>query len=352
MITIQSKLIERMKNTEDISLVEIFGDDFMDDSNKKGMDIKDKLSEIELDIKDVKNLGFSYTSTKEVPSRGDTVLTFEKGEDKKGKEIETCVLFVDIRNSVQLNEEHSPNTMGKIYTAFTKSMLKIAKYHSGEVRNIIGDRVMIVFPTENCTENAVECAISINHISKIMNKVFSDVDFRCGIGIDYGKMRVIKVGIIRQGDNNVENKNLVWIGKPANIASRLTDIANKEIDFVRVKYEMITHNYLDPIIKAVPFFSYNGKSYVHSENEKKEYEDFLSCDSFFKPPFSDKYNFFGAKILSLKIEKQAIPPILITENVYDRLSPSIRDYFNEQKNIDVKNNLKKVYGANLKWKQK
>ena len=228
MITIQSRLIERMKNTEDISLEEIFGDDFMDDSNKKSMNIKDKLSEIELDIKDVKKLGFSYTSTKEVPSREDAVLTFEKGKDKKGKEIETCVLFVDIRNSVQLNEKHSPDTMGKIYTAFTKSMLKIAKYHSGEVRNIIGDRVMIVFPTENCAENAVECAISINHISEIMNKVFSDVDFRCGIGIDYGEMKVIKVGIIRQGDNNVENKNLVWIGKPANIASRLTDIAKKK----------------------------------------------------------------------------------------------------------------------------
>lgn len=324
MITIQSKLIERMKNTEDISLVEIFGDDFMDDSN-----IKDKLSEIELDIKDVRNLGFSYTSTKEVPSRGDTVLTFEKGEDKKGKEIETCVLFVDIRNSVQLNEEHSPNTMGKIYTAFTKSMLKIAKYHSGEVRNIIGDRVMIVFPTENCAENAVECAISINHISEIMNKVFSDVDFRCGIGIDYGEMKVIKVGIIRQGDNNVENKNLVWIGKPANIASRLTDIANKKIDLVCVSYEDF----------------YGISSLVE---KKMGYEEFFNKFEWKEGNFY----FSREKILDLKKEKQAIPPILITENVYDRLSLSIKDYFKEQKNIDVKDNLKKVYGANLKWKQK
>lgn len=337
MKTIQSRLIERMKNTEDISLEEIFGDDFMDVSNKKGMNIKDKLSEIKRDIKDVKELGFSYTSTKKVPSRQDTDLTFEKGKDKKGKEIETCVLFVDIRNSVQLNKRHSPDTMGKIYTAFTKSMLKIAQYHSGEVRNIIGDRVMIVFPTENCTENAVECAISINHISEIMNKVFSDVEFRCGIGIDYGKMRVIKVGIIRQGDNNVENKNLVWVGKPANIASRLTDIANKEIDLVRVKYEKTTWEYRRN----------SPRKFV-----TKEYESLLSCDSFFKPPFSDNYNFFGAKILSLKIEKQAIPPILITENVYDRLSLSIKGYFKEQKNIDIKDNLKKVYGENLKWKQK
>jgi hypothetical protein len=329
MITIQSRLIERMKNTEDISLEEIFGDDFMDDSNKKGMNIKDKLSEIELDIKDVRNLGFSYTSTKEVPSRGDTVLTFEKGKDKKGKEIETCVLFVDIRNSVQLNEKHSSNMMGKIYTAFTKSMLKIAQYHSGEVRNIIGDRVMIVFPTENCAENAVECAISINHISEIMNKVFSDVDFRCGIGIDYGEMKVIKVGIIRQGDNNVENKNLVWIGKPANIASRLTDIANKKIDLVCVSYEDF----------------YGISSLVE---KKMGYEEFFNKFEWKEGNFY----FSREKILDLKKEKQAIPPILITENVYDRLSLSIKDYFKEQKNIDVKDNLKKVYGANLKWKQK
>lgn len=332
MITIQSRLIERMKNTDDISLEEIFGDDFMDDSNFKGMNIKDKLSEIQRDINDVKNLGFSYTSTKEVPSRGDTVLTFEKGKDKKGKEIETCVLFVDIRNSVQLNEKHSSDTMGKIYTAFTKSMLKIAKYHSGEVRNIIGDRVMIVFPTENCTENAVKCAASINNISEIMNKVFSNVDFRCGIGIDYGKMRVIKVGIIRQGDNNVENKNLVWVGTPANIASRLTDIANKEIDFLRVKYE-----------KTVWKYCRNSPRKLVT----KECESLLSCDSFL-----DECNTLGMKILLLKKEKQTMPLILITENVYDRLSLSIKGDFKEQKNIDIKDNLKKVYGANFKWRQK
>jgi adenylate cyclase len=55
------------------------------------------------------------------------------------------VLFVDIRNSVKLNEKHQTQTMGRIYTAFTKAILKIAYHHNGFVRNIIGDRVMIVF---------------------------------------------------------------------------------------------------------------------------------------------------------------------------------------------------------------
>ena len=31
---------------------------------------------------------------------------------------------------------------------------------------------------------------------------------------------MIKVGIERKGDENAENKGLVWVGKPANLASR------------------------------------------------------------------------------------------------------------------------------------
>ena len=47
---------------------------------------------------------------------------------------------------------------------------------------------MVVFPVNSCFVNAVNCAITINHISHLINKVFSDVDFRCGIGVDYGEM--------------------------------------------------------------------------------------------------------------------------------------------------------------------
>lgn len=64
----------------------------------------------------------------------------------------------------------------------------------------------------------------------MINRIFSNVDFHCGIGIDYGEMRVIKVGIERKGDENAENKGLVWVGKPANLASRLTDFAGKTVE--------------------------------------------------------------------------------------------------------------------------
>ncbi|WP_180904080.1 adenylate/guanylate cyclase domain-containing protein, partial [Flavobacterium chungangense] len=189
--------------------------------------IKSLLSEIESDVIDIKVKKFDYIRTTSVPNRYDTTLTFERGENKTGKELETCVLFVDIRNSVALNKKHTTQTMGRIYSIFTKSILKAAKYHKGHVRNIIGDRVMIVFDPNNCFTNSIECAYTINNISNIINSTFTAVDFKCGIGIDYGNLKVLKIGLHRRGSEVVDNKNLVWVGYPANIASRLTDNANK-----------------------------------------------------------------------------------------------------------------------------
>jgi adenylate cyclase len=153
-------------------------------------------------------------------------------------------LFVDIRNSVKLTEKHHTQTMGRIYTALTKAVLRIADHYEGFIRNIIGDRVMVVFPSKNCFTNAVNCAISINHVAKfVINKHFKDVDFKCGIGIDYGELRVIKVGLHKKGIERALNKNLVWIGYPANLASRLTDIANKEVEEDIYK---VTRNPINP----------------------------------------------------------------------------------------------------------
>ena len=62
---------------------------------------------------------------------------------------------MDIRNSVALTVKHQNQIMGRIYTAFTKAVLKIGRHHGGHTRNIIGDRVMIVFPTANCFTNVL-----------------------------------------------------------------------------------------------------------------------------------------------------------------------------------------------------
>lgn len=308
------------------------------------MNKKDFLDIIREDIRDVKNTSFEYATTQNVPSRDEQGLTFERGIAKRGKIIESCVLYVDIRNSVDLTSKHQRNTMGKIYTAFSKSMLKIAQQHNGFVRNIIGDRVMIVFPTNNCFTNAVDCAISINHTSKIMREVFTNVDFKCGIGIDYGEMKVIKVGIQRQGNENIENKNLVWVGKPANIASRLTDVANKEIERVKVKYKRFIPPYLE-----FPSFGIKSGQPLEEIVSREEFSKNLTL-------LVGKLQYKGGDILNFEKEKISFPPILMTETVfngYKRKNPNrnnIRqNFWKEQPNHNIKNVSKKVYGGNVIW---
>src|SRR5580704_8211466 len=192
----------------------------------------DFLSSINNDIKDIIKMDFELTKTQSdyVPSHEDPGLTFEPGRTKKAKTIETCVLYADIRNSTMLSKTNPRKEMAKLYTAFVKSVLTIAEHHGGVIRNIVGDRVMVVFPQKNCFKNAVDTAISISTISSyIIAKHFQSMNFKCGIGIDFGEKLVVKAGIPKQDRERASYKNLIWISDSANIASKLTDVANKEI---------------------------------------------------------------------------------------------------------------------------
>ncbi|UUF12359.1 MULTISPECIES: adenylate/guanylate cyclase domain-containing protein [Flavobacterium] len=316
--------------------------------------IKNLLSEIESDVVDIKTKKFDYVKTQTVPNRYDTALTFERGENKIGKELETCVLFVDIRNSVALNKKHTTQTMGRIYSIFTKSILKAAKYHNGHIRNIIGDRVMIVFDPNNCFTNSIECAYTINNISNIINSKFTEVDFKCGIGIDYGNLKVLKIGLHRRGTEVVENRNLVWVGYPANIASRLTDNANKML-FTR-KFNVTYKSTIDlSFLSSSPTFS-PFKSGVFSN----EITDNLSQDQFCqnisfesgKIKYTKGEFISFTKIPSLKSFKK----ILITKSVFlgykkeNSNHKSIKEnWWKINRNHGIKDVNEEIYESSIQW---
>ncbi|QPH38633.1 adenylate/guanylate cyclase domain-containing protein [Pedobacter endophyticus] len=325
--------------------------------------IKDIITEIETDITDVVSTNFTFSNTTSVPNRSDGQLTFERNVEKKGKILKTCVLYVDIRDSVALTEKHHNITMGKIYTAFTKGVLKAAKHHGGHIRNIIGDRVMIVFPSENSFKNAVHCAITINHLSKyVIRKKFPAVDFKCGIGIDHGELRVIKVGLQRQGHEGTENRSLVWAGYPANIASRLTDVANKTIDETIFK---VTRNPVNParyfnslggFPLTQPTLKMNEPYYLTTEETvEMNAEDFAKNIWSYKggPPL----DLLGGKLINFSKENRAYryPEILMTRTVfngYTAANPSGNDvtgaYWKLQSR-SVKNVSVGIYGGDITW---
>lgn len=329
------------------------------------MAVKNILEEIDNDVLDVCQTNFVHDTTAIVPSIEDNGLTYERGVEKKGKIIKTCVLYVDIRNSVALTEKHHNQTMGRVYTAFTKAVLKIARYHDGHTRNIIGDRIMVVFPTNDCFTNAVDCAISINHIAKhIINKRFAAVDFKCGIGIDYGELRVIKVGIQRHGTENTENKGLVWVGYPANIASRLTDVANKTIEET---YFEVVRNPINPrrikplfdigwLLHGKPSYDPSAPYYLTTtETVEMSTEEFANDMASYK---DGELYMHGGKFIKFAKKSRTInhPAILMTNEVYSGYKNAnrtrndiVNNYWTEQKH-DIKNVSGKVFGGNVHWK--
>ncbi len=196
------------------------------------MAIKDLKNEIAEEVAAILASDFliDVVETDTVPHSSDPAITFPNLDAKRqgSKLIDTCVLYIDIRRSTELNLTHKPRTVAKLYSAFVRAMTRCARYHNGHVRGIIGDRVMVIFDRKNAFKNAVECAISMNSTSQyVINKHFTRGEVECGIGIDAGKMLATKTGVRRRGTEQHSYRNLVWLGRPANVASKLTDLANK-----------------------------------------------------------------------------------------------------------------------------
>lgn len=325
---------------------------------------KDALQHIADGISDIFRTEFVYNNCREVPHYDDSNLTFEYGETKKGKKIKTCVLYADLRNSVKLSARYSEEIMGKIYTSFVKSVIWCAESHNGIVRNIIGDRVMVVFNIDHCFSNAVNCAISINcAINGILNR--KKPDARCGIGIDYGEMSVIKSGIFKKSEESSTYKGLVWIGRPANIASRLTDIANKEIKEVYYDVTKKVENpkaFGQPIHGLFPFDQSFLRNFKRNSNEPL-YLDIKENVRWTPEQFaanvhqlSDGKIFFTGGVISFEKKEDTIQnaPILMTKEVfkgYKDENPSLfphEKYWVEQK-VKVRDYNDKIFGENNFW---
>lgn len=180
-------------------------------------DFRDSLAE---EIQGITSSDFDVviTETDVVPNVDDPEITYPNlvTNQQKCKLIETCVLYTDIRRSTDLSFSPRRSTLTKLYSSFVRAMARCGGYYGGKVRNVIGDRLMVIFDKNNCFTNAVNTAILMNSVSQyLLDKYFTYGEVKCGIGVDYGKMLATKVGIIKTGTENTSNKLIVWLGRPA-----------------------------------------------------------------------------------------------------------------------------------------
>ena len=307
-------------------------------------DVKYLMEDVKEMVNDINKMSFDFGGCDGVPNIQDKRLTFEYGKEKRGLHVKTCVLYVDVRNSVKLTHEHTIKKMGKVFTAFTKASIMAAYRHGGRVRNIIGDRVMVVFPKEHCFMNAVECAISINHIaSNILNNNLNGIKFRCGIGIDYGDMYCIKAGMYKRGSEREEHQRLIWLGLPANNASRLTDQANKEYNETRYKIKALVRKIFMP-----------GQQRLF-QDPYETHEMTIPAEKIVEDVLKDRIH--QATICEKNEDKGSFPSILISNAVYEGYKKdcpncnSIKQGYWKKVDAKIRDVTYDVYGGSIVWEE-
>lgn len=308
--------------------------------------IKDELlKEIEQEVKDIHSDSFTLEviESSSIPTDSDSNLTFANFDtnSKKVKRIKTAILFIDIRKSTKISLKNDEITMAKLYTSFTRSLIKVAESHGGYIRNIIGDRLMVLFDYGKCATNAIETAINMNEVvRKILNKNFKSSRISCGIGIDCGEVLVTKCGVIKKGNENSHYKNLTWSGTIANVSSKLTDQANKSVSTSETIHGA-----------NVGFvYPWNNGEWTWTFIKCKELIDKLREGRTFSQTiiYPDKYFNSLFHTTETKSDYYSFPPILLTESVRKDLQiennkhPALNQMIKITKNIENVN--KVVYG--------
>ena len=179
--------------------------------------------------------------------KDETVPSIRDVEDENhGLILTKCsILFVDIRSSTMLSDKSQAVSMAKIYKAFAESMSKCIYLSGGWVRQISGDRVMGVFVEDKENSSATKALEAARSIMSVIEYIYNPLCKRlvnkktisCGVGIDIGRLLVTKIGIEHNGD---DSRDLVWAGRPANLASKHTDLAlGSEIFVTKQFYEQL-----------------------------------------------------------------------------------------------------------------
>lgn len=165
----------------------------------------------------------------------------ELEDNNKTYVIQAAILFIDIRKSTYLTENSQAKSMVKVYRSFMRMAVDCVRKNGGVTRQFLGDRIMGVFMDttdqqgnvqEKATDKAVDCARSLQTVidyslnKHLKNNVNGKV-IECGIGIDYGKILVTKVGMygVEADESKQDETDCVWVGNVTNHASKYSDLA-------------------------------------------------------------------------------------------------------------------------------
>lgn len=131
------------------------------------------------------------------------------------------VLYADLDGSTTMVNRMKWHFSAEIYKTYLHCAAKIIKAQSGVITAYDGNRIMAVFIGDHQCAQAARTGLQINYaVRNVINPAIqaqykTDFVLKHAVGIDKSTIRVARTGV--RGDND-----LVWVGRAANYAAKLT----------------------------------------------------------------------------------------------------------------------------------
>lgn len=138
------------------------------------------------------------------------------------------VMYADLQGSTNMVDAEHWQFSAEIYKAFLHCAATIVRSQGGVITSYDGDRVMGIWVGDRQTTPATIAGLKINYaVQKIVNpalkRQYPDQAFEVKqvVGIDTSAIRAARTGV--RGGNDI-----VWVGRAANYAAKLTDLNLEE----------------------------------------------------------------------------------------------------------------------------
>ena len=118
-----------------------------------------------------------------------------------------AVLFIDMRDSTNRCEKIGAKKTFLSMHAYIPALLFVVNHYKGHVIDIMGDGIMVFFygkdegfTNDIAIKNAGLCGRDmLTVVDQVVNKILQEdgitYKIRCGVGVDYGKTVITKIGI-------------------------------------------------------------------------------------------------------------------------------------------------------------
>lgn len=214
----------------------------------------------------------AFEELKTIPSRDRLSYT-------NGFYVKCAALFVDIRGSSSLPDEHRRPTLAKLYRAYLSEVVAVINgdANCAEI-NIVGDCVSGIFDTpykadiQQVFGTGSKVATIVRALNvKLKKAKISEIEI--GIGMDYGRALMIQAGYSGSGINEV-----VWMGDVVNRASKLCSLGNGNGGHGRTVVSPVFYNNLTEHQRGL--LSYDGDEDVyHGWVISKDMEAWVTANS-------------------------------------------------------------------------